>query len=330
MPSPELNLEKKTKKRKRSVFSKEKLKKTKRQTSKKTRSSSKPKIKSKSKTKSKSKSKKSANLRIIVSEDGESEYEAYHAVFSWLTSTKYIYTKLAEMCGSTFQQNSNLTGISHSTIFCDGKSSTHYLYYDHKLKKTFDPYTIYQLNNTHGNCFIFALYLSSVYNNSPVFDESADGLINISDIIVSEEYEIKFARKHKPGDIIKYNRVNPAMKQRAYKTFVHNDFIAINLLLTLLGKHPDILGMYTVEWQTIPLENRKHYGIPKGYMFDDYFEDLCELAKYKKNTYMATKDQIENWDLEENREGTPSEKLEPYENSGIKNANEIDFSDYEI
>ena len=44
----------------------------------------------------------SKGLKVKPSKDGECEYEAYHTIFSWLTSTVEIYEKLAEGCGSKF------------------------------------------------------------------------------------------------------------------------------------------------------------------------------------------------------------------------------------
>lgn len=227
------------------------------------------------------------------------------------------------MCGSKFEQSTDVSTFTESTIFCEASDSTHYLYYDAPSNKTVDPYEVYQLNNTHGNCFIFALYISAYYNNTATFGEV--GLINISNLMQTM------------GGKIKFKVVNPKMKQIAYKTFVHNDFVAINLLLNFLTNHPSILNMYELEWDKISRKKKIYYGIlippnsskriskptPKPYTFSEYFKDFCELAKSKKNTYIMTLDQIKNWDLMENA-------LKPYENSGIKNANEIKVDDYEF
>jgi hypothetical protein len=274
----------------------------------------------------------SYDMSITPSEEGECLFEAYHSIFSWLTSTKHIYTQLAELSGSNFvysDEESILTETINNNsncIFCEDNESTHYMFYRHPTREIYNPYMYFQLYNTHGNCFAYALYLSSLYNGESPNNNNNDNsdnndnndnnniLINISGLLEKKQFR---------GN--KYMKVKNDYKQLAYKCFVYNDFKIINWIIDFVYKNQRILSAYKKEWNRISREDKEYYGIPlnKNYTFDLYFKQLSDLAGKMSETYKMTLDQITNWDKEKNN-------LPPYQNSGIENSDEINKDDYDI
>jgi hypothetical protein len=253
------------------------------------------------------------DIKITPSPDGESLFEAYHSVFSWLTSTEDIYRELAKLCGSNFVYSNEIDIVNqHSdTIFCKDAESTHYMFYKHSTREIFNPYMYFQLYNTHGNCFGYALYLSSIYTG---VNPNNNMLINIFGLLEEKVYR---------GN--KYMKVKNDKKQLAYKCFVYNDFIIINWIINLINSNSYILNAYNYEWNSISVKEKKLHDIPvkKTYTFDIYFYQFTDLAKDINNTFTMTLDQITNWDVEKFN-------LPPDENSGIENSYEIDINNYNL
>jgi hypothetical protein len=257
----------------------------------------------------------SKGLKVIPSSDGECEFEAYHTIFSWLTSTVEIYEKLAEGCGSKFtriekKEESKMKKdptYKPNTIFCLASSETHY-YYKGRNGKVYDPYDYFQLYQTHGNCFAFALYFAERQNfpgrTPPI-------LINAS--IVTEK---------KGKGTQSYTGIIDIQKQLAYQIYVYNDYLVIQWLLPKLSK--EILAIYKSEWDSLEDADKTEKSIPldRKYKFIHFLNQFTRLAKNMKNTYMMTWDQITNWDIQ----GGPA-----HLNSGIPNAvRDIDVDKYEM
>ena len=262
-----------------------------------------------------------STYNIKVSSDGESIFEAYHSLFSFITSTKDLYAELAKRCGSDFKyvddndDEKEIKKFKKNTIFCEDSESTHYKYFDASSKKIFDPYLHFQLYNTDGNCFGYALYLSAIKNTA--LDKNI--LIKINDIIEKKE------KDGFPYWVVKQNTQRYKYKQVAYKILVHNDYQIINWVLKIVNDNPDIYQMYVNEWSTLTSEDYEKYGIPnKGYSFHKFISELIILASNIDEVYKMTLYQIENWDIEEKN------NKEPYKNSGIQNSGEIDKNDYKI
>ena len=262
-----------------------------------------------------------STYKIKISSDGESIFEAYHSLFSYITSTKHLYAELAKHCGADFkyvkdgEDEKEIRLFQKNTIFCEDSESTHYKYFDSSEQKIYDPYLHFQLYNTHGNCFGYALYLSAIKNTT--LDKNI--LIKINDII---------EKKEKDGFtywVVKQNTQIYKYKQVAYKIFVHNDYQIINWVLKIIKDNPYIYQMYVKEWSTLTPKDYRKYGIPNGYSFDEYISDLIKLASNIDEVYKMTLDQIENWDIEEKNNNEP-----PYSNSGIQNSGEIVKNDYKI
>jgi hypothetical protein len=257
----------------------------------------------------------SKGLKVIPSADGECEYEAYHTIFSWLTSTIEIYEKLAEGCGSQFvriekKEESKMKKDSTyktNTIFCLASSETHY-YYKGSNGQIYDPYEYFQLYHTHGNCFAFALYFAERQNHPGT---TPPILMNAS--IVTE-------KKGKGAQA--YTGIIESHKQLAYQIYVYNDYMVVQWLLSRLTK--EIIANYIREWNSIEDVDKTEKGIPldSKYKFKDFLKQFIRLAKNMKNTYMMTWDQIINWDLQ----GGPAHR-----NSGIPDAvRDIDVDKYKI
>jgi hypothetical protein len=256
-----------------------------------------------------------SNLKVIPSADGECDYEAYHTIFSWLTSTVEIYEKLAEGCGSKFiriqkKEESKMKKdpkYNPNTIFCLESSETHY-YYKGINGRIYDPYEYFQLYQTHGNCFAFALYLAERQNHP---GRTPPILMNAT---IVTELKGKGAKS--------YTGIIDTQKQLAYQIYVYNDYAVIQWLLPRLTK--EILGIYKDEWESLSNADKIEKGIPQDskYKFTHFLKQFTRLAKNMKNTHLMTWDQIINWDIQ----GSPGHR-----NSGIPNATrDIDVKKYKI
>jgi len=237
-----------------------------------------------------------------------------------LTSTDTIYKKLAKICGSNFQilpDGFNVKKLPKTNIiFCDGNDETHYKYFNLGMRKIADSYSLFQMRNSHGNCFAFALYASRVFSTG---DE--DELVNIFNLLEEVEEEIT---NNKGLKIIKYfKKVKDDKKQLAYKCYVHNDYSVINWLIELIEDN-NLKNLYSKEWSTISEYDKNYYGIPldPSYTFDIYLNQFKILAKDIKNVFPMVYEVATTWDDEK-------DNLFDYENCGIEGAKqEIDENDY--
>jgi len=250
-------------------------------------------------------------MEIIVSEDGESLYEAYHSIFSKLISTDVIYEELATKSGAEdVKITKSVKKITQpNTIYCKKyRNTVHYIYCS-PTGEVQDPYAFYQLPMSEGNCFAFALYLASKANqmNLPL-----PPLVYTRDLM----NEKLIQHYWKIAD-------DPAVKQRAYQTFVHNDFLVIQWLNRII-QDANLLPVLKEEWNTWEQEEKEYYGIPLDMSFDDYWKQWLRYSSDMQMTYLMTKDQITNWD--ENVDAN----YPPNQNSGIEDSHLIDFSQFTL
>jgi hypothetical protein len=249
-------------------------------------------------------------MEITTSEDGESLFEAYHSIFSKLVSTDYIYKELADNCGADFKYTRHASKIIQpNTIYCKKtKASAHYIYCNPEGEKE-DPYDFYQLPMSEGNCFAYALYLASKTNhkNAPL-----PALVETHDLM---------------DPTLTYKKVadDPTIKQRAYQTFVFNDFAIIQWLTDLIVK-TKMLPDVEHEWEQLPEDEREYYGIPQAMTFSDYWANWIRYSSNIQYTYLMTQDQITNWDA--NVEEDDFFRLHPERNSGIEHSETIDLDQF--
>jgi hypothetical protein len=162
---------------------------------------------------------------------------------------------------------------------------------------------------SEGNCFAYALYLASNANhaNAPL-----PALLETRDLM----------DPHLP-----YKKVadDPAIKQRAYQTFVFNDFVIIQWLTGLIVKtntFPDLEH----EWEQLPEDEREYYGIPQAMTFSNYWANWIRYSSNIQYTYLMTQDQITNWDA--NVEEDEYYRRHPEKNSGIEHSDTIDLDNF--
>jgi hypothetical protein len=293
---------------------------------------------------------------VIHPTDGESYFEAYHSLFSSLTGEENIYRTLAIICGANdfvlYNPNHYVNGEyltknrrgkiepSKINVIISKKTPnnvTHYQYVDYNGEIQ-DPYDIFQLYNSHGNCLLYALYLAFRSNNKANIPNI--NLNNIRNLL-----EIK-----NDDGIHPYYKVKTEYAQLAYQLFVDNDYKIINWCISIIEKKfnyrigPKFLTLnelYNGYWNDQSFwENkieiiddndnkkkityRENYNVPKKMTFDLFITQLYALVQHKENTYQMTWEQIENWDKQSGT--TPA-----YENSGIEGATKlINPNDYEI
>lgn len=242
-----------------------------------------------------------AAMGIQISPDGESKYEACHALYSYLLSS--IYGKVTEQFTIPFYKKKPPIVPA---IFCKNAKETHYKYVD-ASGKVHDPYESYQLYNTHGNCLFFALYMAI----KDTYSGTLPKLYNVENLIENVTDE-----KHPNKNFFK---VKPDSKQKAYKYFVHNDFEIFKWVFEVLKLHE--LPEFEAEWDTMTAKEKKDYGIQPGYTFDDYIEEFKSLMSIDES-YKMTLAQVTNWDEQKARD------VPDYMNSGIEGG--VDEGDYKI
>jgi hypothetical protein len=268
---------------------------------------------------------------MIEPNDDESQIEAYHAVFTWLVTEESLYRALAKKCGAKFKYlnayqldlllpTNNEISYRNCIVCQDPENSvvsTHYKYINHD-GDLLDPYNIYQLYNTHGECFGFALYLAWTANGNQLSD------LNNAPIVVSNILQEK-------GRVNTYKIVNPTCKQLAYKLFVNNDWRIIQWLINLIESSPPTIPALTREWtklEQIDEEDddgrtfRETYGVPLIMTFAVFWTQFKILTSDIRQTRLMTLDQINNWDKAERN------NVKPFNNSGIKGADGIDIENY--
>lgn len=263
---------------------------------------------------------------MIVPTEGESLYESYHSILSTLTGSYremtvsgtnfidfVIYKVLAQLCGAINVALINIDDISLlnandylNYVICleynNNNGAFHYIYRD-MMGNIYDPYIYFQLYNTQGNCFIYALYLCRSLNYP-----RENLLININQFL---------EKKHNSGHI--YYAVRQKNTQLVYECFVYNDYIIINWFIDKFMNDKNIIRLYTTEFNNFKRNdfNITNYGITnKNLTFNQYLNELKNLARDINNTYIMTWEQVANWDKEQ-------QNYHVWNNSGIRNSNLI-------
>jgi len=237
----------------------------------------------------------------------ESDFEVYHAIYSALASS--IYKKVLPHYGIPFRNADNPK--KGPVVFCKKNDETHYKYADEAVT-IHDPYESYQLNNSHGNCLFFALYmalddLKKLPSLPKLYNLRENGLV---DEVQSVD-----------DPTIMFLKVLPGKEQLAYKCFVHNDFAIFKWVFETLKIHENY--GFEDEWDTMSTEEIDHYGIPKNYSFTDFIDEFKSIMSIDES-YKMTLDQVKNWDLQ-------SADIPDYNNSGIEGGDGVvNKDDYEI
>jgi len=231
-----------------------------------------------------------------VTPQDESLFEAFHSVYSALASSFYT-TSLNTVFGVYFIYQRLERYATPPFVFCPDEDATHYRYKDVK-GKLHDPYEMYQLPDSDGNCIFFALYIA-------LSDRNPKG------IPLPKLYDL---RKNKLITQVKdgansYWKVVRGKEQLAYKCFVHNDFEIFQWVFRTLRMH-EFKG-FKDEWDTMSAKEKKARGISPKCRLVDYISDFEKLMTMSES-YKMTFDQIKKWDIQA-AHGVP-----PHENTGIE------------
>jgi hypothetical protein len=249
----------------------------------------------------------------IQQNSGESVFESYQSVLSYIMGDANVYQLLAKMVGADkyvshpdAEQEIVDTEPNENIIFNDSSGETHYKFYYAKTKKIYDPYNLFQIPHSHGNCLFYVLYICSKFLNPDhhrsLFPEE---LIRTSKFLTHTTYKKE-----------KYVKVGKD-KQLAYKCFVYNDFIIIKNMIRLLNENPELQKAFKKAWSTLTSSEKKDYDIPKTkFTSDQFIKELNEVFDNKiENTWKMTWDVVEIWDANKSHTIPPN-------NTGIEDATE--------
>lgn len=248
----------------------------------------------------------------IQQNSGESVFESYQSILSYIMGDANVYQVLAKMVRADkyvshpdAEQEIIDTEPNEHIIFNDSSGETHYKFYYAKNKKIYDPYNLFQIPHSHGNCLFYALYICSKFlnpNHRSLFPEE---LIRTSKFLTHTTYKKE-----------KYVKVGKD-KQLAYKCFVYNDFIIIKNIIRLLNENPELQKAFKKAWSTLTSSEKKDYDIPKTkFTSDQFIKELNEVFDNKiENTWKMTWDVVEIWDANK------SDTIPP-NNTGIEDATE--------
>ena len=255
----------------------------------------------------------------IKPSQNESLYEAYHSVFSYVLGDSNVYTLLAHEMGSTYISKPDIEekilakSPKFPVIFNDSNEETHYKFFFSETKTIYDPYTYYQIPNSHGNCLFFALYISSSFLNNKHHKIFSTNLINIS----------RFLTKHSYNGI-KYMKITKN-KQLAYKSFVYNDFLIVKCILAFVLKNKEILEAIDEVWNSLTDEEKIERDIPidKKFSSAQFLKEFISVFDENiENTWKMTWEQVEIWDLNK-------DKYTPDKNCGIEGATNCEVNPLE-
>lgn len=258
----------------------------------------------------------------IKPSSGESVFEAYQSVLSYLMGDESVYPILAKIAGADkyvssadAEEEIEKTLPDENIIFNDGGDETHYKFYNSKTKKISDPYNLFQIPHSHGNCLFYAFYISSKFLNPEHNTLFPDKLIRISRFLTRNTYK---------GE--KYIKVGKD-KQLAYQCFVYNDFIIIKGIIQLLNTNKELMAQFKKVWTTLSDEEKTDYDIPlENYTCDQFIKELNAVFNNKiENTWKMTWEVVQIWDT--NEDETP-----PPENTGIQGATkgEVNKAQYKL
>ena len=242
----------------------------------------------------------------------ESVFESYQSILSYIMGDANVYAMLAKVVKADkyvshpdAEQEILDTEPNENIIFNDSSGETHYKFYYAKTKKIYDPYNLFQIPHSHGNCLFYALYICSNFlnpNHRSLFPEE---LIRTSKFLTHTTYKKE-----------KYIKVGKD-KQLAYKCFVYNDFMIVKNMIRLLNENPELQKTFKKAWSTLTSTEKKDYDIPKTkFTSDQFIKELNEVFDNKiENTWKMTWDVVEIWDA--NKDDTI-----PPNNTGIEGATE--------
>jgi hypothetical protein len=248
----------------------------------------------------------------IQQNSGESVFESYQSILSYIMGDVNVYPVLAKLVRADkyvshpdAEQEIIDTEPNENIIFNDSSGETHYKFYYAKTKKIYDPYNLFQIPHSHGNCLFYALYICSKFlnpNHRSLFPEE---LIRTSKFLTHTTYKKE-----------KYVKVGKD-KQLAYKCFVYNDFIIVKNMIRLLNDNLELQKVFKKAWSTLTSTEKKDYDIPKTKFTSDHFiKELNEVFDNKiENTWKMTWDVVEIWDANKSNTIPPN-------NTGIEGATE--------
>jgi hypothetical protein len=248
----------------------------------------------------------------IQQNSGESVFESYQSILSYIMGDANVYQVLSKMVKADkyvshpdAEQEIIDTEPNENIIFNDASGETHYKFYYAKTKKIYDPYNFFQIPHSHGNCLFYALYICSNFlnpNHRSLFHEE---LIRTSKFLTHTTYKKE-----------KYVKVGKD-KQLAYKCFVYNDFMIVKNMIRLLNENPELQKTFKKAWSTLTSTEKKDYDIPKTkFTSDQYIKELNEVFDNKiENTWKMTWDVVEIWDTNKSHTIPPN-------NTGIEGATE--------
>jgi hypothetical protein len=251
----------------------------------------------------------------IISHGSETIYEAFHAFISFcLGGQDDVYPYLATKCGANFSvanTKRKFDALPNNTIFNDGnETETHYKYKNSRGEIK-DPYDLYQLNLTHGNCLFYALFLACQDIQGK---EDADGvhLFSIQPYLTNATF---------PPQQGQYTVIGEARKANAYKCLVLNDYRIMNWIFDKFLNPADRFILNDMDTAIKDYDIRKTYDIVKVVTPYQFLKAFKPLLRNINQTFKMTFEQIENWDIQA-RTG-----ILPYENSGIPGGvNEDDYA----
>lgn len=228
-----------------------------------------------------------ASIPYIAPTEGETPFESYHAVFSWIMATEHIYAECAEICGSHYVMSKKWKQIlkanpDENIIFNDAGKETHYRFYFGKgNRRIYDPYEYFQIPHTHGNCFAFALFLSSKMTQTP---ENHCQMFPMAPI---EMCNYLHETKNIHIDI---------ELQTLYQMYVYNDYAIIFDMIGFINQSPKIANALQEEWQSVPAddEDRKEYNIPINLTFPMFWHQFQTLST-PQNTAIWTWAVFDDW-----------------------------------
>ena len=248
----------------------------------------------------------------IQQNSGESVFESYQSILSYIMGDANVYAMLAKIVRADkyvshpdAEQEILDTEPNENIIFNDSSGETHYKFYYAKTKKIYDPYNLFQIPHSHGNCLFYALYICSKFLNPTHRSLFPEELIRTSKFLTHTTYKKE-----------KYVKVGKD-KQLAYKCFVYNDFIIIKNMIRLLNENPELQKAFKKAWSTLTSTEKKDYDIPKTkFTSDQFIKELNEVFDNKiENTWQMTWDVVEIWD-------TNKSDTIPPNNTGIEGATE--------
>lgn len=260
-------------------------------------------------------------LVLKISDDDESLYEAYHSLFSSILSASNAYGPLALSCGADMfisDKNIEKTLINQSKkskkfgdildkniVFNDNSDATHYKFYSGETGIIYDPYVYFQIPQSHGNCFGYALYLCSQITQPAVMHEY------LFPHTLCETTDFLTPLVAVSGT--KYFKIDRNV-QKAYQVYVYNDWAIVTDVVKIINQLPDVLEALNIIWSELTPKDIKHFGIPsdKDYTFAVFWQQFQKLLTLDQ-TYMMTWETVETWEKD-------GKNVPEYQRIGIEGA----------